>query len=71
MKPILCLAFLLAYSVGSAQSLETTDPDRLKINTQDILNFWVAYDQLATGKTTADSLTILDQYYLKKATRGF
>ncbi|SFE28039.1 DUF2268 domain-containing putative Zn-dependent protease [Spirosoma endophyticum] len=70
MKRILYFAFLVAHLAASAQSFQTTNPDSLKINTKDIVNFWVAYDRLATVKTTADSLKIVDQFYLRKATRG-
>ena len=65
-----CMALLLASFAGLAQSFETTNPDSLKTNTQDILNFWSAYDRLATAKSVTDSLKIIDQDYVQKATRG-
>ncbi len=70
MKFIYGMAFLLASFAGLAQSFETTNPDSLKINSQDILNFWSAYDRLATAKSVTDSLKIIEQNYVQKATRG-
>lgn len=70
MKFVYCLTFLLASFAGSAQSFETTNPDSLKINTQDIVNFWSAYDRLATAKRLSDSLAIIEQDYLRKGSRG-
>ena len=70
MKLLLYIALLLIPSPGLAQSVQTTNPDSLKINTQDIVHFWTAYDHLATLKTTADSLKVIEQDYLRPASRG-
>ena len=70
MKFICFVTFLSITFTGLAQSFETTNPDSLKLNTKDVVNFWSAYDRLAKVATTADSLQIIEQDYLQKGSRG-
>ncbi len=44
---------------------------KAQIVTADITRFWEAYDRLATAKTHADSLTIIQTVYLDQASEGF
>lgn len=53
------------------QTSFTTDPNKLRYNVSDVINFWAAYDQLAKATTHADSVRIMDEGYLQKGTRGF
>ncbi len=56
---------------ASAQSPRPrTTADSLRIVWADVDHFWQAYDRLATARTTADSLAIIDTQYLALATPG-
>ncbi len=44
--------------------------DSLRIVWTDVTHFWQAYDRLATARTTADSLAIIDAHYLALASPG-
>ena len=41
------------------------------ISTADITHFWEAYDQLAAAKSHEDSLLIMQEQYIDRATEGF
>ncbi len=55
---------------GFAQSVKTSNPDSLKFNVQDVVNFWSACDQLAKANSHADSLQIIENQYLSKGSGG-
>ena len=70
-----CYSFLLVVfcTVGTAQAQPRagrTTPDSLRVVWTDVDNFWRAYDRLATATSTADSVSVLAQYYLAPATPG-
>jgi hypothetical protein len=52
------------------QTVAHAKPNSLRIVWTDVDHFWQAYDQLATARTSADSLALLDIYYLAPATPG-
>ncbi len=66
------IALLAALSLhASAQpSRPRVAADSLRIVWSDVDHFWQAYDRLATARTTADSLAIIDTHYLALATPG-
>jgi hypothetical protein len=70
MRLFVAFLFIHLTIVASAQSVKTSNPDSLRFNTQDITNFWSAYDQLAKAKSHTDSVQIIDMYYLGKASKG-
>lgn len=70
MKLSLAITLMLVSTIVSAQSFRTSNPDSLKINSSDIVNFWSAYDKLATAKSNEDSTLIIEQNYLQIGTYG-
>jgi len=45
--------------------------DKEGIETRDIIHFWEAYDALAFAKTHTDSVAIIQEHYIDRATPGF
>lgn len=67
----LVLFFLVLSNLNVlSQSIKTTNPDSIKFNVDDVINFWSTFDQLSQVSTKADSLQIIDHSYLVKASRG-
>lgn len=69
---LLLLAGLLAATAPAhAQTRPTqTNPDSLRVVWADVDHFWTAFDHLATARTPADSLAIIERDYLAPATPG-
>jgi len=63
MRTTLLLFSLLLSSICYAQKSET-------IITRDIDNFWVAYDQITTSKTSKEKYEILEHSFISKGTPG-
>jgi hypothetical protein len=70
MKYILFCSLLLLFSSLRAQKLKITDTTMSRIITTDIDNFWFMYERLKTAKSEKDTLKILKEYYLDKASLG-
>ena len=70
MRLITTLLLFSINLIGLAQSVKTADPNSLKFNVQDVVNFWSAYDQLATTNSYSDSLQVVEKYYVSKASQG-
>ncbi|MBX2967254.1 MAG: hypothetical protein KF845_14000 [Cyclobacteriaceae bacterium] len=54
------IVVLLIQGVASAQ--------QHTISTEDITHFWKAYDKLSSAKTKGDSISIMQQHYIDRAT---
>lgn len=63
MSGFLIGAFLLLNSLVAAQDYT--------ISTQDVANFWEAFDRLTSATTKDDSISIIQQHYLDRATDHF
>ncbi len=61
---------LLYSSSNFAQDVATHDSAKAEFVTSDIANFWQMYDRLENAKSTQDSLIILREDYLDKASEG-
>jgi hypothetical protein len=64
--------FLLALLTApvEAQEQKITNPNQARLITSDIDHFWQMFDQLPQAKSEQDTLAILKQYYLNKASKG-
>lgn len=54
-------------NTGTSNNVDLQE-DSLNIVTSDVQNFWIAYDKLSSS---ADSVQIIQQYYLDKASPEF
>lgn len=70
MRLLVTFLFIHLHVAAFAQSVKTANPDSIQFNTQDISHFWSAYDQLAKATSHTDSLQIITNQYLGKASRG-
>ncbi|RYC70162.1 DUF2268 domain-containing putative Zn-dependent protease [Spirosoma sordidisoli] len=70
MRRFVAFLFLNIQLTTLAQSVKTSNPDSITFNLQDVRNFWTAYDLLATASSQADSLAVINNQYLAKASRG-
>ncbi len=72
MMKLLSIGFLLIclsqYSIAQEQRI--TNPKEARLITTDIDYFWHMFDQLPKAKSKQDTLAILKQYYLDKASKG-
>ncbi len=64
-----CVALIAASTASSAQERHT-DPNTARIVTTDIPNFWRAYDLLPAATTRADSVGVVREHYLDRASAG-
>jgi hypothetical protein len=65
MTKYLCFALLFTFSTSFGQ-----DTQNKAVFTEDIDNFWAAYDNLKSCKTHEDSVNVIQKQYLDKATHG-
>lgn len=65
MKLILCFGICLICFNG------VYGQETYRIDTRDIQHFWEAYDLLAEAETKQDSISIIQEHYLNRATVGF
>lgn len=70
MRYILITCLLLVVFNIKAQELKATDPNKARLITTDITNFWHMYDMLRTAASEKDTLKILKEQYLNKASLG-
>lgn len=71
MKKIFILLLSICFCKSlSAQAYKTSDPDSIKVITTDITNFWAMFDKLPAAQTFNDSVDLIQQYYLNKASYG-
>ncbi|SOD97597.1 gliding motility protein GldB-related protein [Spirosoma fluviale] len=70
MRLLVAFLFVNLSLTTFAQSFKTSKPDSIRFNIQDVSNFWSAYDQLPKAASHADSLQIITNEYLNKASRG-
>src|SRR4051812_27976587 len=69
-----CLSIILVSSIFSwplkSQDTIVTNPDSANIVTNDINNFWKAFDLLQKQRTTDDSLLIIKNVFVNAASEG-
>ncbi|WP_300674123.1 Ig-like domain-containing protein [Soonwooa sp.] len=63
MKRLIILVFVLCFANGFGQESK-------KIFTSDIDNFWLAYDNIQQAKTYNEKLNLINEFYIKKASKG-
>jgi len=70
-KKITILFFFVWFSKSlEAQGYKTSEPDSIKIITTDVDNFWNTYDKLSLAQTLTDTIQVIQEYYLDKASNG-
>ena len=70
MRLLLLLLYLTATPAPAQTRPAPTNPDSLRMVWADVDHFWRAYDQLATARSPADSVAIIQTQYLALATPG-
>ena len=64
------LLIISAFAHAQTASLTQLNPNSMRVVWADVDRFWRAYDQLPAAASTADSLALLQTYYLAEATPG-
>lgn len=64
---VLCIG---SVQQSNAQAFKTTNPEELKLITTDVENFWAMMDKLPSAKSKQDTLQVIENEYIKKATFG-
>ncbi|NER18336.1 hypothetical protein [Spongiivirga citrea] len=70
LRPVGKLLLLLAAVIFSLQSCKKTESIPQEIVSQDIANFWEAYDKIQATKDSATQRKHLDELFINKASRG-
>ena len=68
-KALLVLSLLPASAAAQGTAIHT-DPDSVRLVTEDVGRFWQAFHALAGARSTDDSLRLLREGYLDRATPG-
>ncbi|WP_259070833.1 DUF2268 domain-containing putative Zn-dependent protease [Mucilaginibacter sp. X4EP1] len=68
MKKIKIIVFLFLCLFGKIALSQNNDA--VKIHTEDITNFWTAYDQVVNAKDTTRQITIIQTLFIDKASDG-
>ena len=71
LRPLLLAGLLAASTLAHAQTRPPQpNPDSLRVVWADVDHYWTAFDHLATARSTADSLAVIERDYLAPATPG-
>lgn len=62
---LFCFLFMAVHTMYGQEGV--SDPEKARLITSDISNFWKMYDQLPKAESKEDTLQVLNDFYLSKA----